>query len=155
MLKIDRGLDVAKEHGVERSPLWEKVERDFKSKNPKCACCGSTKDIQVHHINPFHDVVLAGFPELELDERNLISLCEENGKDHHLLLGHGGSFRNANLNVIEDCIYFLNKSENLIKADVHYNQIESSRMKTWNDMTDTEKEQFKKHLIENFLKKDK
>jgi hypothetical protein len=36
--------------------------------------------VQVHHIFPFHDCVALGRPDLELDERNLITLC---GKSHN------------------------------------------------------------------------
>jgi hypothetical protein len=61
-----------------------------------CACCGSTKKLNVHHKKPFHL-----FPELELDLNNLITLCMD--KECHLKIGHGGDFKDYNPNVEEDC----------------------------------------------------
>lgn len=63
----------------ERSAQWASVRNEFVSKNPSCAACGSRKDLNVHHIKPFHSN-----PELELDMKNLITLCRE----HHFRIGH-------------------------------------------------------------------
>ena len=79
-----------------RSPLWEGVERDFRSSNATCAACGSTEHLQVHHVKPFHM-----HPELELDSHNLIPLCM-GPNECHLKIGHGDNFRDANPNVRED-----------------------------------------------------
>lgn len=56
-----------------------------------------------HHIIPFH---LA--PDLELDESNLLPLCEAGkyGINCHLLIGHVGNFRRANPNVFADVAYW-------------------------------------------------
>lgn len=79
--------------GGQRSAEWPKVERAFRRKQPACAACGSTSRIQVHHKRPFHL-----FPELELEESNLISLCMGPNMCH-LLIGHGDNFRAWNPNV--------------------------------------------------------
>lgn len=47
----------------------------------RCEACGTRREIEVHHIRPVHL-----FPELELDARNLLTLCAT----HHRELGHGG-----------------------------------------------------------------
>lgn len=83
--------------GEKRSSLWPKVEKDFLSKNPACAACGSSKHLNVHHKRPFHL-----HPELELDETNLITLCMD--KDCHLLIGHGDNFKAYNPNVEQDVL---------------------------------------------------
>lgn len=70
-----------------RSPFWSKIEKEFKEKHPKCEICGSTKRLQTHHIKPFHI-----FPELELDQNNLISLCMSR-KQCHIFIGHGSLFK--------------------------------------------------------------
>lgn len=66
---------------------------------PLCAVCEGNKDLNVHHIHPFHL-----HPELELDQNNLITLCEstKHGINCHLLIGHLGNFRNINPHVLED-----------------------------------------------------
>lgn len=70
-----------------RSPKWRALQKSFLIKNNECAACGSKKQLQVHHILPFDD-----YPELELQENNLITLCMSE-KDCHLLIAHGGNFR--------------------------------------------------------------
>ena len=79
-----------------RSPYWDEVREEFLKTNSSCVACGSTKRLQVHHIKPFRS-----YPELELTESNLITLCMDE-KDCHLSLGHGGNFKCWNPNVIED-----------------------------------------------------
>lgn len=79
-----------------RSSHWPKVERDFKSKNPVCAACGSKKKLNVHHVKPFHL-----YPQLELDENNLITLCMDRN-ECHIKLGHGGDWKAYNPNVRKD-----------------------------------------------------
>lgn len=69
-----------------RSPKWNSVQKDFLSKHPTCALCGDNKKLNVHHKKPFHL-----YPELELDENNLITLCMGD-KECHLLIGHGDNF---------------------------------------------------------------
>ena len=73
--------------GKVRSSEWARVRREFIKKHPECAACGShlLPNLQVHHRKPFHL-----FPELELDESNLIVLCED-GKGStncHFVFGH-------------------------------------------------------------------
>lgn len=83
--------------GGKRSPHWPAVEHAHLKLNPTCAACGGTEKLQVHHCAPFHQ-----HPELELDPTNLVTLCMAEGKHDHLLIGHGGNFRSANLEVRVD-----------------------------------------------------
>lgn len=62
-----------------RSPHWGTVRAKHLLAQPECQVCDTCLGVEVHHIQPFHL-----HPELELDERNLISLC----LPHHLLAGH-------------------------------------------------------------------
>lgn len=51
-----------------RGSQWNKVRREVLVEQPFCACCGTFKSLQIHHIVPFrvtHDNAL----------RNLIPLC--------------------------------------------------------------------------------
>lgn len=82
--------------GTERSNQWPKVRKAYLSKNPGCAVCGGKKKVEVHHKKPFHT-----HPELELDPNNFISLCEGNKEINcHLIVGHGGSFKDINPDVV-------------------------------------------------------
>jgi len=70
-----------------RSHLWPRLEKKFLLNNPQCAFCGSIKKLHVHHKKPFHL-----YPELELDENNLITLCMDTN-ECHLKIGHGNNFK--------------------------------------------------------------
>lgn len=85
--------------GSARSGRWPKVRDEHLKKYPTCAACGGSKNVQVHHIKPFHI-----HPELELDPKNLVSLCEAetHGLNCHLLIGHCGNFKKENPNVLSD-----------------------------------------------------
>ena len=62
-----------------RASDWVYVRNEFVRRHPRCEACGSGYQLNVHHIKPFHL-----YPELELDEGNLITLCRE----HHFRIGH-------------------------------------------------------------------
>jgi len=85
--------------GDHRSSEWPKIRKQHLQKQPNCKACGSSKALEVHHIQPFNQ-----HPELELDPNNLITLCESknNGVNCHLLFGHLGNYKSININVIED-----------------------------------------------------
>jgi len=85
---------VVKRIDNDRSPEWTKIRNMYVTFNPRCAMCGSTKQLQVHHIVPF-----SRNAELELDPDNLITLCARD----HLVFGHLGSWRSFNIDVKEDC----------------------------------------------------
>jgi hypothetical protein len=77
-----------------RSPEWRPLERHFIKKNPNCAYCGKPA-VVVHHKKPFE-----WFPELELSEDNLISMCHEHhGENAHL----GFHYISANPLIEQEC----------------------------------------------------
>lgn len=71
---------------VPRSPDWPEARRDHLRIEPACLITGidDPKRLNVHHIKPFHD-----FPELELEQTNMITLAEAS-INIHFLIGHGG-----------------------------------------------------------------
>lgn len=87
--------------GAKRSSKWRKVRNEFVKENPKCAVCGSTKKLEVHHILPYHL-----FPELELETDNLITLCDGGGlwgvASCHRFFGHLGRWSSMNPTIKED-----------------------------------------------------
>lgn len=88
---------VEKEQGKTRSPHWPAVRALHLKNHPICEVCGGTTKLEVHHIKPFHL-----HPELELDPRNLISLCEGNKAICcHLAIGHLGNYKLLNEDVVK------------------------------------------------------
>ena len=91
-----------------RSPFWPRLEKKYLLNNSKCAFCGCTSNLNVHHKKPFYL-----YPELELDESNLITLCM--GKNEcHLKIGHGNNFK----------YYFSNIDKALIDYNNHQKTLE-------------------------------
>lgn len=84
-----------------RSSRWDETRDRHIEKNPICIACGHTDALQVHHVVPFQVS-----PSKELDYDNLITLCMGQN-DCHLHIGHGGSFRYYNPDVLEDAKTFL------------------------------------------------
>lgn len=80
-----------------RSGKWPRVRAAHLADHPACAACGSRKDPQVHHVQPYHL-----FPELELEPSNLITLCGPGGHNCHLAYGHSMDYHAYNPHVRED-----------------------------------------------------
>lgn len=80
-----------------RSPKWPAFRKAF-LKDKVCAACGGSKKLEAHHRMPFHLD-----QSLELDETNLIALCEGNKDVNcHLVIGHGFNFKGYNPHVADD-----------------------------------------------------
>ena len=87
-----------------RSAQWSKVRNDF-IKGKVCEVCGTKKELEAHHISPFHLR-----PDLELLTENLMALC----RPHHLLFGHLMSFIKFNNQTKKDAKIWKEKIENRI-----------------------------------------
>lgn len=87
-----------------RSSIWPRIREVHLHNNPACAACGSQKDLECHHIKPFHT-----HPELELSPSNLLTLCEGKTCNCHLTFGHLGLWRSWNVNIVEDAARMLAK----------------------------------------------
>lgn len=96
--------------GSLRSNQWSRVRAEWLKLHPTCAVCGGNSKISVHHKLPF-----AKFPNLELDKRNFITLCESKkyGVQCHLWFGHFGNYaKNYNSDIEEDCEIWHQKFKN-------------------------------------------
>lgn len=81
-----------------RSSKWPALRKSFIEAHPECSACGSKEFLEVHHIKSFKL-----HPDLELDPKNLIVLCDRPGPDnHHMYIGHLGNFKQENPNVVTD-----------------------------------------------------
>ncbi len=84
--------------GHRRSAKWHARRLVHLKRQRACLVCGSANPLwlEVHHKYPFHFVVELGRPDLELDERNLYTICDQHEDKHHLLVGHLGDYRSYN-----------------------------------------------------------
>lgn len=92
-----------------RSGRWPSVRAARLKRQPKCIACGRDKDLEVHHVMPYHLD-----PSLELDDGNLVTLCAE---PCHLVFGHCFSWRRWNPSVREDCEAFAKRLAEAKKAE--------------------------------------
>jgi hypothetical protein len=144
-----------KRHGIERSSEWPKIEKSFLLHNPYCVACKTTHfHCQVHHVFPFHYCILLGRPDLELDPRNLITLCETThfvaADNHHILLGHCDDFRSGNLRVREDVKTFYGMNLHSIKLDQRWQDRCKEKLKPWDEMSDQDKQEFKELMDKTY-----
>lgn len=151
----DRGAAEAARHGAARSNRWRTVARKFLAENPSCAVCGRAGDevqLQVHHVVPYHyctDQRIAR-PDLELDPRNLIALCEHTSSrpaaDHHLVVGHLDDFRSSNLHVRED--FELNGDPASVMASPLWLARRAARMPALDAMTEADLQALRDRIAE-------
>jgi len=81
---------------VRRDPGWAKLRKEHLAKQPACLACGSKKSVVPHHIIP-----VDWAKELELQPENLVTLCEGDVVNCHLLYGHHRHWRSYNPDVVE------------------------------------------------------
>lgn len=115
--------DYARNFGATRSPQWAGVRATHLKKEPNCQLCGGTKDLQVHHIRPFHI-----HPELELEDTNLITLCTGNNTINcHIRFGHLDNFKNKwNPDIREDCQTWKARFDAIKEQEVFPNEQDTS-----------------------------
>ena len=131
---------------VQRSPKWDEVEKAFRAKNPKCVACGEGEKLNVHHMYPFHYVVLCGRPDLELDPRNLLTLCTREDLEHHLLLGHLDDYESYNPQVEDFVKTYKSQTGSQIRNNAAWKTAHGGKPKHLDLMTQQEKDDFKKML---------
>lgn len=88
---------------VPRSSHWPSVRAAKLKAQPTCEATGSKDDLEVHHVEPFHED-----PSKELDPENLIVL----NRPAHFIVGHLCSWRSYNPAVREDAAALLRKIKN-------------------------------------------
>ena len=81
-----------------RSGKWPRVRAEHIRREPECVACGRSDELEVHHIQPYHEK-----PELELDSGNLITLCAD---PCHFVHGHAMNWQWSVPSVREDCVAY-------------------------------------------------
>jgi 5-methylcytosine-specific restriction endonuclease McrA len=84
-----------------RSSQWPRVRREHLARYPSCAACGRTRELEVHHVVPYHER-----PDLELEAGNLLTLCAD---PCHLVHGHLMSWTRINPRVRQDADAYLSR----------------------------------------------
>lgn len=141
--KTDLGATLAAQYGLHRSTKWPAAQKKHLQMEPACAACGTSGNLNVHHILPFHFCILLGRPELELDQRNLITLCEGE-TNHHLLLGHLDDWQSYHRNVKTDAPGpFKGMTNQQIRANLAWQDLMKNRPPVWEKMTDEDKATFR------------
>ena len=82
-----------------RSPQWSTVRKHHLEKEYKCQWCGAKKLLSVHHIVPFHVQ-----PDLELEDDNLITLCEGLFRNCHFRRGHVSNWKKSDPEIRVECM---------------------------------------------------
>lgn len=96
---------------VVRSPKWPTFRKKYMV-GKSCAVCGSKTGLEAHHIIPVHID-----PSRELDETNLMPLCESRTTIKcHLVIGHLGSYFSINPTAKEDAAYWEKKFRERVKV---------------------------------------
>lgn len=85
----------------DRSPQWTKLRADWLKANGWCVVCGA-KATTVHHVAP-----VSQRPDLELDTKNLASVCDR----CHLFVGHLCAWHSWNPVFFADAIWWRRKIE--------------------------------------------
>jgi hypothetical protein len=146
-------LAIQRKFGLARSPAWDDVAKAFLAKHPHCAACGETSRLNVHHKFPFHYVVLCGRPDLELDTRNLMTLCVRPDCQHHLLLGHLDDYESYNRQVAKFVKTGSGRTAAQIRGDTAWQKARAAKPKHLDLMTQAEKDNFKRLLDRLFKPK--
>jgi hypothetical protein len=144
-------LEALKTNSIPRHPHWNKINEGYLKKQPKCVVCGISENVVAHHIYPMHLCSEVGRADLELDERNLITLCENGSiSNHHLLIGHLGSFESYNPEIDTDVVKFKCKKDQFIKNNITWMKKNLNRPKAIYELTILEKRELRKRLDELF-----
>ncbi len=108
---VPQSPEAQKAQGRARSPQWRAVRAAWLRGHPSCAACGTTEDLEAHHVRPFHL-----FPELELEGSNLMTLCEKPAHCCHFRIGHGFDWSRVNPHAREDAAAALARLEEIRKG---------------------------------------
>lgn len=100
-------FDALEAYAEGRSPQWPRVRRQHLAKHPYCAACGTTRFLEVHHVDPFYNN-----PARELDPDNLITLCGDQANCCHFVIGHLTDWHSYNPDCRLDAHTLILKIEN-------------------------------------------
>lgn len=92
--------DKPRKASANRSYKWPTVRKKWLEAHPRCEFCNGETSLEVHHIIPIHVR-----KDLELDNTNLMTLCEARGNEKftthicHYVFGHIYDWMNYNRDI--------------------------------------------------------
>lgn len=136
---------------VLRGPQWDTVERKYLLKHPCCAVCGiSACERNVHHKLPVSYLAVIDRMDLELDERNLITLCSVRPGNHHCDVGHLSWFSSFNPWLMTTVKMCKNMQSEEIRALDWFQQLVARRPKPASQLNSAELEALRKMAESTF-----
>jgi hypothetical protein len=148
----DRGAAVAARYTIARSAKWSLAEQRHLATEPFCVGCriadGARMPVRVHHVFPFHVCVALGRPDLEIDARNLVTMCHGDGTpDHHRLIGHLDDFESMNFHVRYEAARTLHAmSPEQLRRNVAWQALVAHRPPRLHAMTDEDRRQLQMQM---------
>ena len=145
---VDRAGAIAM-NAIWRSPLWPAREKLHLLAQPNCLVCGRSHMVvpcNVHHRYPFNFVIALGRPDLELDERNLFTLCIDPAEQHHILIGHLDDYLSYNPNLAAMMALCRGLTSVQIRSLHEWQVAKAARPKHLHDMTQAEKDALRAEL---------
>jgi len=100
-------------HARPRSSKWPAARLAWLHDHPRCAACGACTRLEVHHKWPF-----IYYPERELDNTNLVTLCEGEACNCHFVFGHSRDWRAYNPDVDSDAALALVRIRDRLRGRV-------------------------------------
>lgn len=90
---------------------WRQTRNEFIRWEPICQMCARDKNLQVHHILPWHLR-----PDLRYEHQNLVTLCA----DCHLRFGHYNNWKDYNIEILALC----QAAQSMHRDDVRWGSFE-------------------------------
>ncbi len=87
---------------------------------------------------------------MELDPRNLITLCVHHDSEHHVLLGHLDDYESYNPHVLEFVKNYSGLTSQQIRADPKWQEAAAGKPKHLDQMSEAEQSAFKEILDATF-----
>lgn len=127
-----------------RHKKWDTAQAQWMRKHPQCAVCGEIAcKRNVHHKLPLTYLHAINRLDLELDERNLITLCVESDMQHHALVGHLNFYSSFNPWLMQTVAMCKGKTAKEIFDLAEFQQMVNNRPKPVHQMNAKELDELK------------
>lgn len=141
------------QYNLHRNKDWEGFRNKIiVERGNVCELSRATTDLEAHHILPFHFAVLLGYPQLELEPKNII-IVSGGPINVHLLVCHLDNFQSYNPYILNTKLWAkVAKSPN-IQQNPFWNTAVKYRPPFWNDTDLKRKDRIKRWIDEVLLKR--
>jgi len=152
----DFDAEIIAQYGIQRHNDWGKIARQHLIGQPKCLICGlnvlynliQEGSCNVHHKYPLQHCIAVNRPDLELDRRNMFTVCARHFDHHHLLIGHLEDWESYNPHLETTIALVRNLTQVQIRNTIMFCEAVKNRPKPLKEWSEAEKNIFKNHLEE-------